>query len=73
MIALIGTLFGLYGLYLLYLGMPKLKKTPEDKRIGYFVVSLVIIIVVYMVIGMVMTRILMPAFGLSFGTINLNM
>jgi Yip1 domain len=71
-IALIGTLFGLYGLYLLYLGMPKLKKTPEDKRIGYFIVSLVIIIVVYMVIGLIMSRILMPALGLSFGTINLN-
>jgi hypothetical protein len=72
-IALIGTLFGLYGLYLLYLGMPKLKKTPEDKLIGYFVVSLIIIIVVYMVIGAVMSRMLMPAFGLSFGTLNVNL
>ena len=72
-IALIGSLFGLYGLYLLYMGIPKLKKTPEDKLIGYYVVSLVVIIVVYFVMGLIMSRILMPALGLSFGTINLNL
>ena len=71
-IALVGALLGIYGLYLLYLGMPKLKKTPEDKHIGYYIVSLVTIIVVYMVIGLIMSRILMPALGLSLGTINLN-
>ncbi len=40
-LALIGALAGLYGLYLLYIGMPKLKKTPADKHVGYFVVSLI--------------------------------
>ncbi|HRO69235.1 MAG TPA: Yip1 family protein [Chitinophagaceae bacterium] len=57
-IAIVGALAGLYGLYLLYLGLPKLKKTPEDKHIGYFVVSLLVIIVVYFVIGMIMAAIL---------------
>ncbi len=71
-IALVGALFGLYGLYLLYLGIPKLKKTPEDKHIGYYVVSLVVIIVVYMVLGFIMSRILMPVFGVEYGTIKVN-
>src|SRR5215212_9461522 len=52
-IALIGALLGLYGLYLLYIGMPKLKKTPADKHVGYFIVSLVAIIVVYFIIGLI--------------------
>ena len=73
-IALIGALAGIYGLYLLYIGMPKLKKTPADKHVGYFVVSLVVIIIVYFVIGLIMDRILMPAMGLYYnsGSINLN-
>ena len=73
-IAFIGALFGLYGLYLLYLGIPKIKNTPADKHVGYFVVTLVITIVVYIVIGWILGRILMNIFGLSygFGNINLN-
>jgi len=70
-IALIGVLAGLYGLYLLYIGLPKMKKTPPDKHVGYFVVSLLVIIVVYIVIGMIMTAIL-PGMGRPYeaGTIN---
>jgi len=73
-IALIGALAGLYGLYLLYVGMPKLKKTPADKHAGYFGVSLLVMIVVYFILGLIMSRILMPAMGLSYGggSINLN-
>ncbi len=73
-IAFLGALAGLYGLYLLYLGIPKLKKTPADKHVGYFVVSLVVMIVVYFVIGLIMSRILLPIMGLSYGpgTININ-
>jgi len=66
-LALVGSLFGLYGLYLLYAGLPKIKKTPEDKHVSYFVVSLIVIIVVYFVIGLIMSKIVMEAMGLSFG------
>ena len=66
-IALIGVLAGLYGLYLLYIGMPKIKKTPADKQVGYFVVSLVTIIVVNIVIGLIMSGVVMSAMGLSYG------
>ncbi len=66
-IGFIGALFGLYGFYLLYIGMPKLKQTPADKHVGYFVVSLVVIIVAYFVIGLIMSWILLPAMGLTYG------
>lgn len=72
-IAFLGALAGLYGLYLLYLGMPKLKKTPADKHVGYFVVSLLVIIVVYFVVGLIMSRILMPAMGLYYGGGSINL
>lgn len=54
----------IYGLYLLYVGLPKLKKTPTDKLVGYFVVSLITIIVVYFVLGFVLNKILAPIFGI---------
>jgi len=66
-LAVIGSLAGLYGLYLLYIGLPKLKKTPQDKQVGYFVVSLIVMIVVFVVIGLILGKILMSVFGLSYG------
>lgn len=66
-LAIIGSLAGLYGLYLLYLGLPKLKKTPADKHVSYFVVSLLVMIVVFVVIGLILGKILMSVFGLSYG------
>jgi hypothetical protein len=66
-LSIVGSLAGLYGLYLLYIGLPKLKKTPADKHIGYFVVSLIVLIVVFILIGLLMTKLLMSAFGLSYG------
>jgi Yip1 domain len=66
-LSLIGAIAGLYGLYLLYIGMPKLKKSPEDKQVSYFVVSLLVIIVVYVIIGLILAAILMPIMGLSYG------
>jgi hypothetical protein len=69
MIRVIGMLAGLYGLYLLFIGMPKLKKAPADKQVGYFVVSLIVIIVVSIVIGLIVSAILMPVMGLSYNTL----
>jgi small-conductance mechanosensitive channel len=58
-------LIGLYGLYLMYLGLSPLMKTPEDKKVGYLVVSIIILVVVYFVIAAILTAILMAVFGLS--------
>jgi len=57
---------GLYGLYILYLGLPKLMKCPEDKTIGYFLVSIVVAIVVQMIIGAIIGSITMM---MTFGAI----
>jgi Yip1 domain len=62
-LAIIGSLIGLYGLYLLYLGLPKLKKTPQDQVTGYFVASLVAMIVASFVIGLILAAILIPSMG----------
>lgn len=64
-IAFLGALAGLYGFYLLYIGMPKLKKTPADKHVGYFIVSLLVIIAVYFIIALILGGILMTGMGLS--------
>lgn len=67
-IAIVGALLGIYGLYLMYIGIPKLKKTPPDKHVGYFVVILIVTILVYILVGWILTRILSSVFGLSYGT-----
>jgi hypothetical protein len=64
-LAIIGSLLGLYGLYIWYLGLGPIKKTPEDKRVGYLVVSIIVLIVVYIVIWYVLGLILLGALGLS--------
>ncbi len=48
---------GLYSLYLLFIGIKPLMKTPDDKVAIYFIVSLVVLIVVYFVVSAVLTRI----------------
>ncbi|MBN1414038.1 MAG: YIP1 family protein [Bacteroidales bacterium] len=51
-------LAGLYSLYILYLGFKPLMKTPDDKVTTYFVVSLVVLVVIYFVISTVLMRII---------------
>ena len=51
------SILGLYSLYLLYGGMKALKETPPDKLIGYYVLTLVVALVVYIVIGFVVSAI----------------
>jgi hypothetical protein len=52
-LGLLAGLAGLYGLYIMYLGLPKLMKSPPDKTVGYFVVSIVVAIVVNILIGFI--------------------
>ena len=58
-LGILAALAGLYGLYILYLGLPKLMKSPPEKTMGYFIVSLVVAIVVNIVIGAVIASITM--------------
>jgi hypothetical protein len=50
-LALVGAI---YSLVLLYIGLPRMMRTPEDKRIGYFVTIIVIAIVAGIVAGTVL-------------------
>ena len=58
----------IYTVYIWYIGIGPLKRTPEDKRVVYLVIIFIVLIVVYAIIGTLATRLLMPAFGLSFGS-----
>jgi hypothetical protein len=46
-------LLSLYSLYLFYLGLPILMETPKDKTIGYFIVTILVSIVVFILIGVI--------------------
>jgi hypothetical protein len=51
-IAVLG-IVGLYGLYLLYIGLEPMMNTPQPKKMVYFIVSILVLIVVYFLIGIV--------------------
>jgi hypothetical protein len=49
---------GIYSLYLLYIGLQPMMKVPAEKNTGYFVVSLLVMIVVMSVLSFGLARIL---------------
>ncbi len=53
MLSPLAALISLYGIYLIYLGVGPVMKTPADKAIAYLVVSAIVLIVVYFVIGVI--------------------
>ncbi len=64
-IAIIGSLIGLYSIYVWYLGLTPVKKTPDDKKVVYMIVSIVVYIVVMIIIGAVMNIVLQKVLGLD--------
>ncbi len=70
-LAILGIL-GLYSLYLLYLGLPRLMKAPEDKAMGYTVVTVVVAIVLFFAVSVVtgaLTGLLAPR-AITSGTMS---
>ncbi|MFI5263004.1 MAG: Yip1 family protein [Candidatus Kapaibacterium sp.] len=65
-IGIIGLLFGLYGLYLLYLGLPLMMKTPKEKVVTYTVISILMLLGIYTILGFIY-RILL--WDVIFGTL----
>jgi sterol desaturase/sphingolipid hydroxylase (fatty acid hydroxylase superfamily) len=57
LLGLLALIAAIYALYTLYLGLPKLMRVPQDKTVSYFVVTLVIAFLVFMVVGYVANRI----------------
>jgi len=49
-LAILAGIGGLYSLYLLYIGMQSLKGAPADKQLGYFAVSIIVAIVIYIIV-----------------------
>jgi len=52
------SLVGLYSLYLLYAGLPVLMKSPQDKAVGYTVVTIICAIVLYFVVGIIASAVI---------------
>ena len=55
----------IYGIYLMYLGMGPLKKTQEDKKVVYLILSYVVIIAVYFILMAVLGMVVLSIFGLG--------
>ena len=66
-------LLGLYGLYLLWVGLPILMKVPAEKATPYIIVTMLVGIVVFLVIGaiaaQVSSSIARPVFASGAGTV----
>lgn len=60
-LAVLGVITGLYSLYVLYLGFGPITKVSAEKTTTYFVVSLLVIIGVYVVLGLAIGAILATA------------
>jgi hypothetical protein len=56
-------LAAIYTLVLLYFGMKAIRKVPSDRLIGYYVTTLVIALVVFMLAGFIVGAIALPSAG----------
>ncbi|MGG9970641.1 Yip1 family protein [Ferruginibacter sp. SUN002] len=59
-------ILALYAIYLFYIGLPKLKKTPQDQVVVYMVVGALIIIVVSVVVNLILTKVVYSIVGNPF-------
>jgi hypothetical protein len=44
-------IISLYSFYLLYIGMPVMMETPKEKHVGYYVVTLIVMLIIYFIVG----------------------
>jgi hypothetical protein len=54
-LGLVSLIFSLYSLYLLYVGLPIVMKVPQDRAMGYTAVVIIVTIVVFLVVGALIT------------------
>jgi len=66
-LAIIGGLAGIYGLVLMYMGLQKIKDVPQDKMAVYFIVIIVVAIVVYIVTGLIVSKIAFSGYMMTEG------
>ena len=60
-------ILGLYSCYLLFVGLPILMKVPEDKKVGYFIVTVIAGVVMYFIISAIVGAISMSFVAASVG------
>ncbi|MDR2584876.1 MAG: YIP1 family protein [Prevotellaceae bacterium] len=65
-LSLIAGLASLYSLFLLYVGIAPMMKAPAEKNTGYFVVSLIAVIVAYFILSFLLGAILLSSSSLAF-------
>jgi hypothetical protein len=63
---------GLYGIYLFYVGLPKLKKTPQDQVVPYMLVSALVLIVVYVVVGFILASVMNAVVGNPYDVVGVS-
>jgi len=63
-LAILALLAALYGFYLFYLGSTPMMAVPKEKAAGYTAVTVVGIIVVYLIVGAIMSAVASPLGGL---------
>jgi len=61
-LGILALIAGLYGLYILYIGLQPMMKTPADKSVVYFIISLVCLFAASLVIGAILTPIFAAIF-----------
>ena len=61
-LSFIAALAGIYSLVLLYMGLKRVKMVPEDKMIGYFVVTIIVALVLYFVIGAIIGSVIFSGY-----------
>ena len=64
-LGIIGSLIGLYNIYLFWVGGPMLMKVPQDKAVGFVVVSIIVGAVAMVVAGLVAVAIAGAMFAMS--------
>lgn len=62
---IIVALAGIYGLVLMYMGLQKVKDVPQDKMAVYFIVIIIVAIVVYFVMGLIVSSIAFSGYMLD--------
>lgn len=54
-LGIVSLIFSLYSLVLLYIGLPIVMKVPQDRAMGYTAVVIIVWIVVFLIVGAVIT------------------
>jgi hypothetical protein len=62
-LGILALLAALYGIYLFYLGTTPMMAVPKDKAAGYTAVTIVAVIIVYLIVGAIMSAFASPLGG----------